>query len=87
MRTSHNTWYDYVYYGQSVQTVNTAKYAGRIRQIRLLDPIDGYTSSFSINLEKDDIGSFHVFVKVDAYRSVSIIPDIILNLSLYNLYF
>ena len=58
-----------MHYG--VQTMSTAKYAGRVYQTRLLDPNDGYTSTFTVNLAKDEIGSFFVFVNVDAYGYVS----------------
>ena len=70
--TSQSTfrYYDAIYLSRS-SDFGDAYLATQALQQRYVDPHDGYTFSYDVNLQPSDIGSFYVFVVVDRFQSIA----------------
>ena len=73
--TISSNWLDRVSYGKQLD-YREAKFATWISQRRFLDPDDGYTATATIELAKDDVGSYFVFIKTDSNNYVSVLSSV-----------
>ena len=70
--TSQSTfyYYDAIYLSRS-SDFRDAYLATRVLQQRYVDPNDGYTFSYDVNLQPSDIGNFYVFVVADIFQRIA----------------